>query len=243
MKEPKYTLIRETEDFTVDKCEFEDLPIIGFTSIDSDILFYSVETSALSFKIANDKGIKYEDITNDDLADMMIEDYPKYLELYEKAVKEDDPSIATTYHNKRDLVKQSMKLILSDNFSDMALYNYLVDTYSRIEDGFEHMFLFIDLIHSKVKKQVLERIKKDLKEYQNLDTDKVLVYRGFNKYSREDGTSYTFSYKTAKFFADRWNSEGYVNMYEVEVKDILAYIHHEEEIITNNAKLLEINVK
>ena len=35
---------------------------------------------------------------------------------------------------------------------------------------------------------------------------------------------------------------GYVNMYEVDVKDILAYNHLEEEIITDEVKLLEENV-
>lgn len=45
-----------------------------------------------------------------------------------------------------------------------------------------------------------------------------------------------------KYTIIKKTDESYVNMYKVDVKDILAYNHHEEEILTDNAKLVLENV-
>lgn len=65
------------------------------------------------------------------------------------------------------------------------------------------------------------------------------VYRGVNSKNREDGLSYTFDLKVAKFFANRWCDSGRVNKYKVPIDDVVAYINNgEDEILTNNAEFL-----
>lgn len=253
--------IMKSDDMVIEFKYYKDMPIVSYYTIETEDLFYTQDGSYVDFKcrhslntdatlgditellVNNLDKSESKDVTEKDIIELLLKDHERYVEAYKKGLATDDPGKCVVYHNKRDLVRQSMKLVLSMKFSNMAIYKYLVDSYSYIEDGYEYMYIFLENMWSVIKDEVLEIVKKDLKEYQNIDYDKVLVYRGFNKYSREDGVSYTFNYKTAKFFADRWDSQGYVNMYEVDVKDILAYIHHEEEIITNNAKLLAENVK
>ena len=59
--------------------------------------------------------------------------------------------------------------------------------------------------------------------------DRVTVYRGVAKGRNPDGLSWTDSYKTAKWFADRWYSDGVVRKGTVLKKDILAYFNSRDE--------------
>lgn len=241
--QPKRQVLKKTEDINIELCYFEDMPYVAYYTIETEDLFYSQDLPGVNMRCKNKYNLAdMKDVTTDMAVEFLMEDHKRYVRLYNEGVEKDNPRKCTVYHNKRDLVRQSMKIVLSMRFSNMAIYEYLVDTYSYIEDGFEYMYIFLENMVSVIKDQVLEKVKKDLKEYQNVTSDKVVVYRGFNQYSREDGTSFTFSLDIAKQFAFRWGENGYVNKYEVNVEDIIAYVHHEEEIITNNANLLEVNV-
>lgn len=72
--------------------------------------------------------------------------------------------------------------------------------------------------------------------------NKIIVYRGINNKNRKyDGISYTLNIEVAKRFSKRWNSDGIINTYEVNIDDILAFIDNgEEEIISKKAKLLKV---
>ena len=59
--------------------------------------------------------------------------------------------------------------------------------------------------------------------------DTVTVYRGVAKGRNPDGLSWTDSYETAKWFADRWHSNGEIRRGVVLKKDILAYFNGRDE--------------
>lgn len=59
--------------------------------------------------------------------------------------------------------------------------------------------------------------------------DQVTVYRGVAKGRNPDGLSWTDSYDTAKWFANRWHSNGEIRQGVVLKKDILAYFNGRDE--------------
>ena len=64
----------------------------------------------------------------------------------------------------------------------------------------------------------------------------ITIYRGFNKYSRENGNSFTLSKKVAIKFSNRWGEdEGYVNKYQIHIDDVVAFItdRTEAEIVAD----------
>ena len=83
-------------------------------------------------------------------------------------------------------------------------------------------------------------ILNSLKDKTN-NNDKIIVYRGINENNRgNDGISYTLDFEIAKRFSKRWNNNGQVNKYEIDINDIIAYIDTgEKEIISKKAKLIQ----
>lgn len=151
------------------------------------------------------------------------------------------------YVYKRDVVPVLEKMIDEGTYSNKYLYDFICEHWSSIEDGYDLETLFEHLdffrFNYKCRKEITKQLKKQLKK--QIDTDGyVTVYRGFNKYSREDGNSFTLSKDVAIYFSNRWGkNEGYVNKYKVHIKNVVAFItdRNEAEIIVDpdNIILLE----
>lgn len=245
----KVVQISKTEDYIIDLCFYTDMPI-GYVTYEDSELFFSVDVSTLVFNHYKglDNVIKYEQLIEKakEIAEEGILNYKvRVYHIYHQGLIEDNPLKSLTYHNKRDIVRQVYLSFMNDHFSQAGKYELLVESYSYVEDGYESLILMLDAFRmgnpNYVKMKVLQDLHLDGKKIVN---DSVIVYRGFNKYSSLEGTSYTFNLDTAKFFANRWDSEGYVNKYCVKVSDILAYISDrgEDEVITTKATLIEENI-
>jgi len=81
----------------------------------------------------------------------------------------------------------------------------------------------------------------DYKIYQTLP-DKFTVYRGVAVGRNPKGLSWTQNYKTAKWFANRFNKsdkKGYIQTAEINKRNVLAYFNtrNEDEIVADTSKL------
>ena len=239
------TKIYGCEEYQIYKYITEDFPFLSYVEYDNGTISYTREFTDLIFRYGRNKYnntsiSNIEKTPNEDLIKYIKQDFPKIQERYERELKNDEPSLAFIYHNKRDLSKQFYYLMINQEFSPESLYKYGKEVYSHIEDGtgYDLVFQSLALLKRTLGKFVEDNIREEIKD-RIVEGDKVIVYRGFNKFSREDGFSYTFDKEVADFFAKRWHRKdeesGYVGTYEVEVKDIIAYIKREKEIITEHA--------
>lgn len=234
-----------TDEYSVDLHTFEDMPIVTYVSYEDSELYFSVDSTTLVFKHYMENNIKLDSVTAlmDKLKEIGEEEILKYRDMirdhYYKCLQEDDPVRALVYHNKRDKVRQVYLILMNGHFSPKAFYELLVDTYSHVEDGFETLVLMMEAYKMRHDEYVRKEVRKALRQHKGNVGGEVIVYRGFNKYSNPQGTSYTFDYEIAKFFANRWDSEGKVNEYKIKVKDILAYIpSKEDEVVSCKSTLL-----
>lgn len=83
--------------------------------------------------------------------------------------------------------------------------------------------------------------EEELAVYEKLPS-RITVYRGVCSLSSKTGLSYTTSLKVAKFFANRFNADGfkpYILKAEIDKQDAIAYFNRrqEEEIIVNYPKI------
>jgi hypothetical protein len=123
-----------------------------------------------------------------------------------------------------------------DEIPDKDKYDIFVNLYVRSEYGF-HKFpkeIILDCFSkrnlSESWKEDMEKLKKKIK-----GKDKITVYRGIGALSTEEDSafSWTLSKKTAKFFADRFGSNGKVIKREISPEDVIDYLDNrgENEII------------
>jgi hypothetical protein len=148
------------------------------------------------------------------------------------------------------------KKILIPSFIDMyneipdnKKYDVFTDLYVRSEYGFQSFP--IEIIKDCFSKRKLSKDWKkrmvDLKKEMKINDDGSLtVYRGENTGSAksDDAFSWTLSKKTAKFFADRFNSgSGKVNSKNIDPKEIIDFLPYrgESEIILFPKKFGSMN--
>ena len=91
------------------------------------------------------------------------------------------------------------------------------------------------------KKYLME--PEDYEHYVNLP-DEFTVYRGVAKGRVKDGLSWTENLEKARWFANRWQSNGYIQKATVNKKDVLAYFNtrDEDEIVVSPKDLQNIEV-
>ena len=74
--------------------------------------------------------------------------------------------------------------------------------------------------------------------------DVVTIYRGVTDYNKgnKKALSWTLSKKTAKWFATRWNENGYIFEAKINKENIIAYCNkrNEQEIIVDFNKIYEL---
>lgn len=68
----------------------------------------------------------------------------------------------------------------------------------------------------------------------------VKAYRGVNKYNSDDGYSYTLNREIAEWFANRYDSNGYIKEVEITKNDVIFYNNDrsEEEVFLKKSSLL-----
>ena len=123
--------------------------------------------------------------------------------------------------------------------SDKDIYDFICEEWHRVENGTDLEDLFCYLYDSRYsfscRQGIAKQLKKQLKK--QIDSDGyITIYRGFNKYSRENGNSFTLSKKVAIKFSNRWGEdEGYVNKYQIHIDDVVAFItdRTEAEIVAD----------
>ncbi|GAA0092950.1 hypothetical protein UT300009_29800 [Paraclostridium bifermentans] len=227
----------EEKGIIISMTSFPKVPFVTFIEYDDSEITFSKQLADLMFMYDveyKDGKFNVEQVVNGmlDLADKFKDNYYQYLE-------EDCPSSATMFCDKRDKTKQFYKMMLNEHFTDESMYKFALQSYSSIEDGYGYDLLLRGIKLYKKRCDIQESIKKDLKDH--IDNEGyVIIYRGINNKSREDGTSYTLDTKVAKFFANRWNSNGHIKKCKVHIDDILGYIDNgESEIITEKAIVLD----
>lgn len=242
------TIKQETQILAIDEekgieilyTTFPDVPFISFVEYDDREITFSKQLTDLKFLYDLDLS---NDLPAEKIVEGMLDLAEKFKDTYYKGVKQDEPSYATMFCDKRDRAKQFYHMMHNDHFSDKAMYEFAKDTYASIECDYGYDLLFKGMKYYYSQDiSIKDEISKALEGH--LKGSILVVYRGINEKNRVDGLSYTLDLEIAKFFANRWGEEGYINKYEVNIDDVLAFIDNgEKEIITNNAILLEENIE
>lgn len=219
---------------------FPKLPFISFIEYDDGEITFSKHLNDLLFHY---KIEMTNDFPTEEIVDAMLDLANKFKKIYDEGMQNDNPERATMFCDKRDKAKQFYYMMINEHFSEKVMYEFAKNSYSSIECNYGY-----DLLFESMKRYISRdiNIKKDIrKSLEGHIKGSILeVYRGINKRNRKDGLSFTLDKKVAKFFADRWKEEGYINKYEVHIDDVVAFIDNEEqEIITKNAKLIEEHIK
>lgn len=219
---------------------FPTLPFISFVEYDDGEITFSKQLTDLMFMYNIDMSGEFP---AGEIVDAILDLANKFSETYSKGVEEDNPHSATMFCDKRDKTKQFYHMMNNEHFSDRAMYDYAKDAYSSIECDYGYDLLFKGMEYYMSKDiTIKDEISKALQGH--LNGSVLVAYRGFNSKNRIDGLSFTLDKEVAKFFAKRWGEGGYVNKYEVNIDDVIAFIDNgEKEIITNNAILLEESIE
>lgn len=218
----------------LDNLEYED-----------DTICFTADKIKLAIKskikyIKDDGTIDINKIKNNELINTLLTIADLNKRTYLEGVKENNIIKATIFCDKRDLTKMFYKLLINNDFSYTQLYKYAINSYSRIEDSYGYDILAKGMEYcinndSKIKDNILNSLKDKTDKNGN-----IIAYRGVNNKNRkDDGISYTLDRKIAENFSKRWNSEGIINTYKINIDDIIAFIDNgEKEIISKKAKLI-----
>lgn len=228
--------IDEEKGIEINYTTFPELPFISFVEYSDKYITFSKQLTDLMFHYNLDLS---GELPVEEIVDSMLDLAKKFKSIYNKGLKNDEPSTATMFCDKRDKTKQFYKLINNGGFSDKAMYDYSKDIYSSIEDSYGYDLIVMGMKHYFSKDiSIKEELEKALEGH--LEGRFLTIYRGINEKNRVDGLSYTLSTDVAKFFAKRWTKKGYVNKYRVNIDDVIAFIDNgEKEIITDKAILIE----
>lgn len=247
MLQHEITILKNTDDYTIYKVEYPTMEFLSYVGYQDDIFFYTRDINSLvvNYVVYEEKKLNQTiDVSQysiDIVCKQLLREHEQIFKpQYERGLAEDDAIIAFLHHSKRDLCQQTEKVFEQGLFSDKAMYEYVTYVYQQMEDAYEQVLpMIVELMERNP--QLINVVKKDIRDAGILD-DELIVYRGFNDKSREDGTSYTFDLEIAKFFAKRWGSDGYINKYKVNINDVLAYLDGEKEIVTEKAILIEEDI-
>lgn len=242
MLETVKTLIYEDDDFVeITKAYLPEMPVLSYVMYDDCEICISFEYTTLMFN----GGVNFSDfseLTDSVLIDLVKKAIVKVKKQYNEGVNKGCPGTAFVLHSKRDLTRQIYLSLANGVFEDDVMYDYICQSYSRIECSYGYDRLFGELKQLKRQSNGLIGLKlqESLKD-KALDGS-IVVYRGINSKNREDGLSYTLDLDTAKFFANRWSNgeKGTVRKYKVKIDDVVAYIdsRNEYEVLTDKAVYL-----
>lgn len=227
-------VIYENDNIRLTEVNYPNMNFLDYIEYEDRRICFSKEKLVLSINYninIDDKEGMIESII--DLARILKKDF-------DKKKKENDILGATIFCEKRDLVKMFYKMIVNNDFDYKELYEFAKSSYRSLECSYGYDLLAngMEICISK-DNSIKTDILNSLKDKTNND-GKIIVYRGINEKNRgNDGISYTLDLETAKRFSKRWNSNGQVNKYEIDINDIIAYIDTgEKEIISKKAKLI-----
>lgn len=250
MLQHEISILKCTDDYTIYKVEYPTMDFLSYVGYQDDIFCYTRDINLLlvNYAVYEEKKLNQTNQTidisqcyMDIVCEQLLREHEQIFKpQYERGLAEDDATIAFLHHSKRDLCQQAEKVFEQGLFSDKAMYEYVTYVYQQMEDAYELVLpIIVELMERNP--QLIDVVKKDIRDAGILD-DELIVYRGFNDKNREDGTSYTFDLEIAKFFAKRWDSDGYINKYKVNINDVLAYLDGEKEIVTEKAILIEEDI-
>ena len=238
-------ILYDKDGIIITEYNYPEIPFLDNLEYEDNQICFTADKMqlAMASKInyVDDNGvINMNNVKSENLIDTLLMVAEANKRTYLEGVQEGNIIKATIFCDKRDLTKMYYKLLINEDFTYRQLYEYATISYSRIECDYGYDILSkgmrycIDKDHS-----IKDDIVKSLKKYLN-DDNKLIVYRGINKNSREeDGLSYSLDKKVAEFFAKRWNSNGIVNSYEIDINDVLAFIDEgEKEIISERARMI-----
>lgn len=240
-------ILYEKEDIIITEYHYPEIPFLDNLEYEDNIICFTADKMmlAMASKInytKDDGVIDMSIIESKDLIDTLLMVANSNRKTYSEGVNEDNIFKATIFCDKRDLTKMFYKLLINKNFTYKQLYEYATTSYSRIEDDYGYDILSSGMEYcidkdDSIKDDIFNSLKDKID-----NKNKIIVYRGINNKNRKyDGISYTLNIEVAKRFSKRWNSDGIINTYEVNIDDILAFIDNgEEEIISKKAKLLKV---
>ena len=141
------------------------------------------------------------------------------------------------------------RMITERNFSNKYLYDFICKYWSDIENGdhLDYLAYYLEqLRYGFCNYDIENQLRKQLNK-QIDDEGYITIYRGFNKYSREEGNSYTLSKDKAIWFSRRFSKEneaGHVNKYKIHIDNVLAFItdRGEAEIVAMPYDVISIEL-
>lgn len=138
------------------------------------------------------------------------------------------------------IIRKSYRLTffkyIKDYLSEKDFAELLEDAWVSSENPNQDVNCSISEITSwfkKAKKELLMN-EEDYQYYKYLPKE-IEVYRGVAEGRNPDGLSWTDNYEKAKWFADRWHSNGEVRKGIVKKENVLAYFNtrDEQELVIN----------
>lgn len=166
----------------------------------------------------------------------MLDDWDLAPEDYYKAFSD----MCINYDNTSCVPYSICSVLIEDEFPCEEYYmQMLMDVYSDYNIGED----FLDLLQKLIDEGYCTEYQKKTHELikDNIQDGFVIAYRG--EYAIEDkgnldykqSVSYSLDYEQAKFFATRFNmlplTKSIVYTVKVSVKDVLAYIDREDEVV------------
>lgn len=156
-----------------------------------------------------------------------IDEYKEFLCLITKPYRLAFLKYTLPYIDKKDLSEFLIEAWVLDEYANN---NANVTTNELLE-----WFLSAD------KNYLMEQSENDV--FNSLP-DVVTIYRGVTDYNKgnKKALSWTLSKKTAKWFATRWNENGYIFEAKINKENIIAYCNkrNEQEIIVDFNKIYEL---
>lgn len=238
------TTIYKNRDVKIKKYISKDFVYLSYITYEDDNLFFSKKIADVAgvYYLSNNINIgvlEIEKVEDSLLCEIVLETYlPTYQTFLKKGVDENNILTCITLHEKTDLARQYMKLALNSSFGSASLYELSKHMY-QVNENDAYFDMALDFMKSALYGVGGEKIKSSVSDELSdfIDEDGFLfVYRGFNKFSREDGVSFTLKKEVADFFARRWDSDGEVRTYNVHIDNVIAFLGNGElEIVTENA--------
>lgn len=233
------------DEFSISIKVYPDNPFKTFAYFESEDLYFS----ASILEITDSKSYSKNQDFNQSVVDHLLDKAKKIASAIEKGIDTRNIYKFFEHHNEPDYKKQIDKIMAFDDwiFSEPEWYEFCVYAYSKIDNYPEYqngLIEYIEMFKNADNEFISDSIYERLSNF--IKGDSITVYRGFNNENLIDGVSYTLDYNTASFFANRFGTGGYINKYNVNIEDVLAFIEketdNEQEIITYNAILVEENV-
>lgn len=203
------------------------------TELSPAIINHPIFETAISYQVKNGSGIKYVNYLED--SDALEQARQGYKEKIRNTESVNQIFILIRKPYKLTFLKFTKNFLSKKDFSML-----LADAWINSENPNNDVNVPIKTLISWYKfadKSVLMD-SEDYKIYLSLP-EKITVYRGVKPGGNEKGLSWTRNIKQAKWFANRFEKNGYVLSATIDKENVLAYFNTrgEEEIIVDTSKL------